>query len=225
MITINDDVLARKIRDLMDSLPAGAPSPQALLWKNVMRTSFSYFCTRPLVFSLFIYPMMRVLAALKSSAPLDTEPGTETISEQEKTVSLLYRLTNLQSAVGLHQLSRLDALNEKARANASIYNRELQGLPWAQLPVNLPESKHCYLYYRIQVDKRDDFRREMLKRGIDTAPDDMSDCSQLPPFNDQSFSCPVARKLPERIVEIPNNQDLTEKDLFRVTRMIRQWNL
>lgn len=225
MITTNDDVLARKIRDLMDSLPPGAPSPQALLWKNVIKTSLSYFCTRPLMFSLFIYPMMRVLAALKSSAPLDTEPGTETISEQEKTVSLLYRLTNLQSAVGLHQLSRLDALNEKARVNASIYNRELQGLPWAQLPVNLPESKHCYLYYRIQVDKREDFRREMLKRGIDTAPDDMSDCTQLSLFKDQAGSCPVAQKLPLRIVEIPNNQDLREKDLLRITRVIRQCDL
>jgi dTDP-4-amino-4,6-dideoxygalactose transaminase len=65
----------------------------------------------------------------------------------------------------------------------------------------------------------------MLKRGIDTAPDDMSDCTQLSLFKDQAGSCPVAQKLPLRIVEIPNNQDLREKDLLRITRVIRQCDL
>jgi dTDP-4-amino-4,6-dideoxygalactose transaminase len=222
MITTNNDVLSGKIRKLMDALPADAPSPQALLWGNIIKTSFNYFCTRPLAFSFLIYPVMRLLASRSPSA-MDTEPGTESVSEQDKTINFLYRLTNLQSAVGLHQLSRLDALNEKARTNALTYNRELQGLAWAQLPLTLSESKHCYLYYRLQVNKREDFRRAMLRQGIDTASDDMSDCSQLKPFIDQAGCCPVAAKLPERIVEIPNNQDLTEKDLLRICHHIRQW--
>jgi len=222
MITTNSDTLSGTIRSLMDSLPKDAASPRVPLWKSVIKTSFKYLCTRPFVFSFLIYPAMRFLAA-RASSTLDTEPGMETISEKEKAVIFLYRLTNLQSAVGLRQLSRLDTLNEKARKNALIYNRELKGLPWMQLPVSLPEAKHCYLYYRVLVEKREDFRQAMLRKGIDTAPDDMSDCSSLPLFSDQAGCCPVAEKLPRRMVELPNNQYLTEKDLMRIIGAVKQW--
>ncbi|MDQ7831829.1 MAG: DegT/DnrJ/EryC1/StrS family aminotransferase [Desulfovibrionaceae bacterium] len=40
-----------------------------------------------------------------------------------------YRLTELQAAIGVHQIDKLEGLLEKRRANAAFFDRELSGLP------------------------------------------------------------------------------------------------
>lgn len=65
-----------------------------------------------------------------------------------------YRMTELQAALGLSQIQRLDEFIEKRHQIAEQYNRELAGLP-ITLPWQHPDSYSAYHLYviRLQLDK------------------------------------------------------------------------
>lgn len=61
-----------------------------------------------------------------------------------------YRLTEIQAALGLAQLKRLDAFLERRRQIAARYDRQLSGLPLA-LPYQHPDTSSAYHLYPIRV--------------------------------------------------------------------------
>lgn len=218
MVTTNDSGLYDR---LVGMIRSPEPNRHKSLWKEVIATTINHICTRPTMFPLFIYPMMRSLDAAGRTS-LDREPGQETVSQSEVDMRYLTRLTNLQAAVGIHQLSRVETINAKVSQNAHLYNRELKAREGIKTPSVGSERTHTFLYYRLEVADREPLRRRLLRRGVDTAPDDMSDCSTLPPFSQTTVDLPVARVLPHRILEIPNNRDLREDDILYIARCIRE---
>lgn len=218
MITTNDSGLYERLGGLIQPPQR---SRHKSLWKEVIVTTINYVCTRPRIFPLFIYPLMRCLNAAGSQS-FDRKPGQETVPPSEVHSGYLARLTNLQGGVGIHQLSRVETINAKVNESARLYNRELKDHPNINIP-RLPRGRtHTFLYYRLEVPDRQSLRKKLLRKGVDTAPDDMSDCSTLPPFSQYEVNLPVARSLPERILEIPNNPDLHEEDILYIARCIRE---
>lgn len=59
-----------------------------------------------------------------------------------------YRMTDLQAAVGLSQLNRLDDMLSRRRALAERYSERLSRLLWLQVPT---EPKHCRHNYSYMV--------------------------------------------------------------------------
>ena len=218
MLTTNDTQLYERLCSLIGL--AGKDRSKSL-WKEVMKTSFNFVCTRPRVFPFLIYPAMRMFSAA-GSRPFDSEPGQETVSETEVHSRYFTRLTNLQSAVGIRQLGRIVAINARVNHNALVYNQELKDLANIKTPQVTPGRTHTFLYYRLEVDDRETLRHTLLGKGIDTAPDDMSDCTTLAPFREYDADVPVARSLPARILEIPNNPNLREQDVRYIARCIKE---
>ncbi|MDO8510528.1 MAG: DegT/DnrJ/EryC1/StrS family aminotransferase [Nanoarchaeota archaeon] len=84
-----------------------------------------------------------------------------------------YRLTNMQAAIGLAQLERIDELVGARRKNAQLYNSLLKDVPGIKLPVEEPWAKNVYWMYGLVVDKpfpltMPQLRDELQKRGIET---------------------------------------------------------
>ena len=66
-----------------------------------------------------------------------------------------YRITDIQCALGISQLKKLDRFLEKRQALADFYNRELSGLENIELPVTLPgvsPARHLYVI-RLKGDR------------------------------------------------------------------------
>jgi dTDP-4-amino-4,6-dideoxygalactose transaminase len=65
-----------------------------------------------------------------------------------------YRLTELQSIIGINELARLDSWNlARRRGFARIYDHELSHLSGVRrLPLNTPERRNSYWKYPIQLD-------------------------------------------------------------------------
>ena len=82
-----------------------------------------------------------------------------------------YRLTDIQAAIGIEQLKKLDRFVARRRAIAMQYNRGFHGLPEFRLPVEQSAAQHVYHLYvvRLQgslVSKRKEIFEKLQGCGI-----------------------------------------------------------
>jgi dTDP-4-amino-4,6-dideoxygalactose transaminase len=156
---------------------------------------------------------------------MDSGVGDELLAGFTASKPRVYRLANLQAAIGLLQLDRIDAFNEGARNNARILTEGLNGITEVGVPSS-STGDHIYVYYPLTVgpEKRNELRAYLLKRGFDTKNTDMSDCSRLEPFRDDG---PVLRgegaPAEASILEICVYPAISEKNIRRLGRAISAW--
>ena len=91
-------------------------------------------------------------------------------------VGFNYRMTDLQGALGLVQLGRLDALVREREEWAAFYSRELAQVAWLRTPVVPEEYKHGWPSYVCFVDEtisplsRNALMERLHSRGVSTRP-------------------------------------------------------
>jgi len=109
------------------------------------------------------------------------EPGAVSGGDLPDAVRLGYnhRLSDLQAALGLAQMDRLDAMLDRRAALAASYGRELGSLEWLRLPVCPRGSRHAWQSYVVQLQgwdlqagraAREALRRALQREGIATRP-------------------------------------------------------
>jgi perosamine synthetase len=85
-----------------------------------------------------------------------------------------YRLTNLQAAVGLAQLEKLESTIEKKKKLGRLYNEILGGSEKLQTPLEGTQGyeNHYWVYGVVLKDKRsaEDITDRLTKRGVGTRP-------------------------------------------------------
>lgn len=62
-----------------------------------------------------------------------------------------YNMTDIAAAMGLQQLRRLDALQERRRAIVAAYDAALSELDWLDLPARRPDVEHAWHIYAIRL--------------------------------------------------------------------------
>ena len=77
-----------------------------------------------------------------------------------------YRMTDIQAALGLQQLSRVDEFVDRRNAIADRYRDALDNLPLTLPPAAPPGFRHGYHLFAIQVPDRRRIFRELRHRGI-----------------------------------------------------------
>lgn len=87
-----------------------------------------------------------------------------------------YRMTDLQGAVGLVQLRRLDEFIDERQRWAEFYLAELSGIPWLRLPRAPENCRHgwqsfvCYVDPALAPAPRNDLMEKLQASGISTRP-------------------------------------------------------
>jgi len=127
-------------------------------------------------------------------------------------VAFNYRMTNIQAAIGLAQLERIDEMIAIRRRNAAHYNRRLAGAPGLTLPPEKEWATNVYWMYSVVVEnkfglERDEVRTKLRAAGIDTRPF-FYPVHTLPMYN-TSQSLPVAEELGRRGLNLPSGATLT----------------
>ena len=86
-----------------------------------------------------------------------------------------YNMMDIQAAIGIHQLPRLDGFIDRRRDIAAYYSREFADVPELALPAYAPyEQRHAWHLYTplVRVEKltvdRDTFMAELKKENIGT---------------------------------------------------------
>ncbi len=92
------------------------------------------------------------------------------------TLGFNYRLTNMQAAVGLAQMEKIDTILLRKRQNARAYAEVLREVPGIRLPPEEEWAENVYWLYSILVDEqvfgmsRDMLMERLREQGIETRP-------------------------------------------------------
>ena len=132
-------------------------------------------------------------------------------------VGFNYRMTNIQAAIGLAQLKKLDRFIEIKRRNAKLYNSLLKETG-VTLPPEMPWAKSTYWMYSILVKNRDKMMKKLEKK-IDTRPFFYPNHA-LPPYKINK-RYPVAEKLSKRGINLPSATTLKDTDVEYVASVIK----
>lgn len=135
-----------------------------------------------------------------------------------------YRMTNLQGALGLAQLERIDELVALRKRNAALYAERLAGAPGVVLPPQAAWAENVYWMFTVLIDPefgldRDALRVELHRRGIETRPV-FYPVHILPPYA-TGQSLPVAESIGARGINLPSSATLTEAQIDRVCDALR----
>ena len=140
-----------------------------------------------------------------------------------------YRMNDIQAALGISQLKRLDQFISKRNKIANYYSSEL-----SKLPLNLPETQEdCYsafhLYVvRLQLEKvnktRDQYMNALLDLGIGASIHYQP--IHLHPFYEQmgfkKGDFPMAEAYYKRAITIPMFPDLKDNELKYVVKCLSE---
>jgi perosamine synthetase len=122
-----------------------------------------------------------------------------------------YRMTDIQAALGISQLDRLDQFVSRRQEIAKIYDEAFKGTKIRPLE---KVSGHTYHLYVVKVPNRDLFREKLAEKGIGTQvhyrPVNLED------YYNQPGVCPVAEKVWKEIVSLPCYPDLTDTQVEQV---------
>ncbi|MFC1961737.1 DegT/DnrJ/EryC1/StrS family aminotransferase [Chloroflexota bacterium] len=120
-----------------------------------------------------------------------------------------YRMTNLQAAIGVAQIKKIDALIERKRQLAKWYAKALEDLRRdadLTLPSEMPWAKNVYWMYTILLSEklgltRDEIAVKLEERGTETRPM-FYPLHVMPPYqNNSSFS--IAEDLSQKGLSLP----------------------
>jgi CDP-6-deoxy-D-xylo-4-hexulose-3-dehydrase len=76
------------------------------------------------------------------------------------------KLTDMQAAVGVSQLAKLDGFIAKRRRNAELLGSLLAEVPWLVLPRELPRGRSSWFGFPIRVTPDAPLRRDDLAKGL-----------------------------------------------------------
>lgn len=220
IVTSDEEIAGRAAEILSESPVAGKDA----ITKKALSIWVMWLLTRPWIFGLTAYQALR-LKLLLGQPLMDSAVGDDLLKEFKNSNPRISRMSNLQAATGLLQLSHIDAFNEGARRNARILTESLGEVPGIKAP-DAVEGDHIYVYYPLTVDpaRRDDLRHYLLKRGFDTKTTDMSDCSALGFFQETEPSDNHPNTTKEAsILEICVYPVISQEKMRRLGGDIRAW--
>ncbi|MDD3857593.1 MAG: DegT/DnrJ/EryC1/StrS family aminotransferase [Methanoculleus sp.] len=137
-----------------------------------------------------------------------------------------YRMTNIDAAIGLVQLGRLEGFNRRRIHNARYLDRHLAGTGLVT-PYVAPDVRHVYHQYVVKVPdgyalSRDAFMGALADKGIGTAVHYPIPVNRQPVYENTHASCPVSDELAASVVSLPVHPSVTDEELAYICDMVRE---
>jgi len=136
---------------------------------------------------------------------------------------LNFRTTDIQSAIGIEQLKKLDRYIHRRNKLAQIYEQELQGIVgFQQIPDYVTVHPRMLFGILVEKEKRDSIISALNAQGIGTR-------ICWPPTHTQEYhktlfagSYPNAEEIGKSIINIPMGNDLNEEQVHHVVEKIKE---
>lgn len=142
----------------------------------------------------------------------------------QTSVGYTYEMTNIQAALGLAQLERIEQFVEKKRLIYGWYKERLGNIDGLLLNTEKPDTKCNMILSSVVMTKdfgisRDNVIKEMKKRLVDTRPF-FYPISMFPMYKEAKT--PVAHKTALNGINLPSGLLLQEKEIDYICRMLKE---
>jgi perosamine synthetase len=133
-----------------------------------------------------------------------------------------YRMTNLQAALGVAQLKKIDFLINKKRQIADMYQESLEELSGVVLPPEMPWAKNVYWLYSILVKKiiREKVINYLEKKGIETRP--FFYPIHTMPIYKSILKLPIAEEISTMGMSLPSSTRLSRKQIKQIAESLKE---
>jgi perosamine synthetase len=134
-----------------------------------------------------------------------------------------YRMTNLCASIGVGQMARINEILDRKKQIAVFYENELS-IPKIEFHKETGNVYHSYWMCSILLEDtnvRDNLRKIMLERGIETRPV-FYPIHQMPMYSCKGESYPNAEEISKRGMNLPSYPDLSLSELHFICSTIKQ---
>ena len=146
------------------------------------------------------------------------------------TLGYNYRMMNLQGALGLVQLKRLEEFTAKRIKNAAFLNDNIN-IKGISTPYQAKNVRHVYHQYVVRVEDSFASSREKLMeflqaKGIGSAVHYPKAVYEQPLYRELGYtneSCPVSEDVSRKVLSLPVHPSLREEDLAYISETINSF--
>jgi perosamine synthetase len=139
-----------------------------------------------------------------------------------------YRMSELQAALGVSQLARIEKLLARRAHVAELYDELLRGVPRIRTPQVAPNVRISWFVYVVTLEpglERDDVMRELEARGVPVR-------AYFPPIHRQPYirnrlgaepeSLPLTESVAGRTLALPFHGKMERAEVELVARVLRE---
>ena len=140
-----------------------------------------------------------------------------------------FRMTNLQAAIGVAQMERIDEFVATKRRLGEYYREKLSGIPGLKCQIEKPWAKTVYWMYCVELEEgirmdAVDAMQKLGSKGIGTRPFFLG-LHEQPVFHDRGLfkgeHYPVTERASRRGFYLPSGLALTEQQIDEVVTAVR----
>ena len=159
----------------------------------------------------------------KRGKHLTTQAKKEGMEYIHNEIGLNYRLVNILAAVGVAQMEEIENFVETKRQNFNLYKKLLTDTPYTLLNEPYYAKSNKWFYAVLCKDKKT--KQRLLKHlngnGIQARPLWLLNHLQKPYVKCQSYKIEKAPNMYDTIVNIPCSVNLTENDIKKVVKAMK----
>jgi perosamine synthetase len=146
-----------------------------------------------------------------------------------KEIGYNFRITGIQSAIGLSQTRRLSEIIKDKRRIAKSYSLGLDGIPFLTLPNEKDWAENVYWMYAMTLSSesrisRDELLLELKDNGIETrtffCPMNLQPCLDSYPLSGEG-NCPVAERIWRSGFYVPSSHTLRDDEIAYICSVLR----
>ena len=124
-----------------------------------------------------------------------------------------YRMTDINAAIGLAQISRMEGVMESRRQAAEYYIKCFQDYKDIVLPFVKAECSHAWFLFPVLIENREEVRAFLTEKGIGTNISWPMPVYEQEPFKKfKQDSCPVAEEICRKILCLPMFYNITKEE-------------
>lgn len=163
-----------------------------------------------------------------SVSDLARHSSNQVVTEHYDEVGFNYRMTDLQAAVGIVQLARMDELVERRRFLAQRYSQMLSKVSWLLPPFEPSQARSNFQSYMMRLTNdapisRDELMQHLLNRGISSRRGIMASHREKPYWDSAIDSTlPNTNLLADTAIILPLFHEMTDEQQEYVINAIRE---
>jgi len=137
-----------------------------------------------------------------------------------------FRMTEIQAALGIFQLKKLDDVNKKRIKNAKFMTKSLLDTKELVTPFVSPKVRHVFHQYAIRSKQRDKLQTYLLNKGIQTAIHYPVPIYRQPIYQSLGFNINLknTEMVSRDILSLPVHQSLSKRDLEKITTEVKKFH-